>query len=304
MLSKFLPHREVSTYKKIVFWIFTIFIGLFFLGVITVAGAIAVLSIGLPDVADLENLNTAQSTEIFDRDGNLLYTIHGDENREQVDYENISEYLINGTVAIEDDAFWEHGGFDIFAIAKAVLHEAFGIGSQRGGSTITQQYIKNTFLSSERSYTRKAKELILAIRLERAYTKQEILELYLNRIPYGNNAYGCQKAAEIYFGKDAKDLTLAESAILASLPQAPSRYNPYGSNKYSHLLKEFSEDELSYRKIEAESDLYEEEYTRGLLGQYVELGENKVYIQGRSDLVLKRMYDLETITAEERQEAL
>ncbi|MBD3360277.1 hypothetical protein GF366_00575 [Candidatus Peregrinibacteria bacterium] len=304
-LRRFLPHREVSTYKKIAFWIFSIFIGIFLLGIITFAGAIAVLSIGLPDVNDLESLTAAQSTEIFDRERNLLYTIHGEENREQVSYENISSYLTDSTVAIEDDTFWEHSGFDVFAIAKAVLHELFGVGSPRGGSTITQQYVKNTFLSSERTYTRKAKELILAIRLERTYDKQKILELYLNRIPYGNNAYGCQKAAEVYFDKDAKDLDLAESAILASLPQAPSRYNPYGNNKYSHLLKEFTEDELYYRDIENESDLNTDEYVRGLIGKHVDLGNSeKIYLMGRTDLVLKRMYDLETITAEERQQAL
>jgi membrane peptidoglycan carboxypeptidase len=305
MFRKFLPHREVSVYKKIAFWGLTAFIGLFLLGIIAFGGMIAILSIGLPDVADLENLTAAQSTEIFDREGNLLYTIHGEENREQITYENISPYLIDATVAIEDDGFWEHGGFDVFAIAKAVLHEFFGIGAPRGGSTITQQYIKNTFLSSERTYTRKAKGLILAIRLERTYDKQKILELYLNRIPYGNNAYGCQKASEIYFEKDAADLTLAESSILASLPQAPTRYNPYGNNKYSHLLKEFTEEEIYYRKIDEETDLEEEDYIRGLIGQHVDLGNGEtIYIQGRTDLVLKRMYSLGTITAEERQEAL
>ncbi len=305
MLKRFLPHREVSIYKKIAFWVFTVLTGLFLLGTITIGGMIAILSIGLPDVVDLENLTAAQSTEIFDREGNLLYTIHGEENREQILYEEISPYLIASTVAIEDDEFWEHGGFDVFAIAKAVMYEIFKIGSPRGGSTITQQYVKNTFLSPERTYTRKIKELILAIRLERVYDKEKILELYLNRIPYGNNAYGCQKAAEVYFDKDAKDLTLAESSILASLPQAPSRYNPYGNNKFSHLLKEFTEEELAYRNIDEESDLEEEEYIRGLIGQYVDLGnEESIYIQGRSDLVLKRMTDLGTITADERQEAL
>ncbi len=305
MLKRFLPHREVSIYKKIAFWVFTVLIGLFLLGTITIGGMIAILSIGLPDVVDLENLTAAQSTEIFDREGNLLYTIHGEENREQIPYEEISPYLTAATVAIEDDEFWQHGGFDVFAIAKAVLYELFRIGAPRGGSTITQQYVKNTFLSSERTYTRKIKELILSIRLERVYDKEKILELYLNRIPYGNNAYGCQKASEVYFDKDAKDLTLAESSILASLPQAPSRYNPYGNNKFSHLLIEFTEEELAYRNIDEESDLEEEEYIRGLIGQHVDLGnEESIYILGRTDLVLKRMTDLGTITADERQEAL
>jgi penicillin-binding protein 1A len=207
-------------------------------------------------------------------------------------------------VSIEDSGFWEHGGFDMSAIAKAVLYEVFGIGNPRGGSTITQQYIKNSFLSSERTYTRKAKELILALRLERAFTKEEIIELYLNRIPYGNNAYGIEKAAEVYFAKHAKDLTLGESAILASLPQAPSRYNPYGDNRYSHLLKEFTAEELEDRDIESETDLEIEEYARGVIGKHVDIGGSKVYIPGRSDLVLKSMNRLGYITKEQWQEAL
>ena len=291
--------------KKLAFWAATIFIGFACLGIIAFAGLIGILSIGLPDVTSLENLTAAQSTQIFDREGELLYTIHGDENREQVALTDISKNLVAATIAMEDDSFYEHSGFDILALGRVGLYEVFGIGKARGGSTITQQYIKNTFLSSERTYTRKAKELILAIRTERAYSKDKILELYLNRIPYGNNSYGIQKASEVYFGKDAKDLTIGESAILASLPQAPSRYNPYGQNKYSHLLKEFTEEELAYRDIESEFDLEVEEYSRGLIGKHVELGNGEsVYVAGRSDSVLKRMFELETITADERLEAL
>lgn len=304
-LKRFLPHKEAGIWKKIAFWILTTIIGLFCLGIITVAGTIAILSLGLPDVSSLESLSAAQSTQIFDRDNKLLYTIHGEENREQVALDKISTYLVDATISMEDDSFWEHGGFDFWALGRVAMYEIFGIGTPRGGSTITQQYIKNTFLSSERTYTRKAKELILSLRLERALSKEEILELYLNRIPYGNNAYGVQKAAEIYFNKDAVDLTLGESAVLASLPQAPSRYSPYGDNKYSHLIKEFTEDELHYRDLESVSDLETEEYVRGLIGKHVSLpnGE-KLYITGRSDLVLKRMEDLGKITAKERQDAL
>lgn len=304
-LKQYFPSKEERAIKKIAFWFTTGIIGLLLFGIIAFAGIITILSIGLPDVNDLENLTAAQSTQIFDREGNLLYTIHGEENREYIEYSKITTYLINATVAIEDDTFWEHSGFDIWAIGKAGLNALFGIGTPRGGSTITQQYVKNTFLSSERSYVRKAKELILAIRLEKAYNKEEILGLYLNRIPYGNNAYGCEKASEVYFGKNCGELTLGESVILAALPQAPSRYNPYGDNKYSHLLKEFSEDELFYRKIESEQDLETEEYIRGLIGKYVDLGNSKkIYIQGRTDLVLKRMYELENITKDQRQLAL
>lgn len=305
VLRRLLPRKEISFWKKFLFWGTTILVGAICLGIIVFAGMMGVLSIGLPDVTSLENLAAAQSTEIFDRNGELLYTIHGDENREEVKFDNISRYLIDATVAIEDDSFWYHSGFDIWALGKVAMHEILGIGKARGGSTITQQYVKNTFLSAERSYVRKAKELILAIRMERAYSKEDILELYLNRIPYGNNAYGIQKAAEIYFNKDSKDLTLGESAVLASLPQGPTRYNPFGSNKYSHLFGEFTEEELRHRTIKSENDLEVSEYSRGLIGKHIDLGNNEtVYIPGRSDIVLKRMFDLDMITAEQRQQAL
>lgn len=304
MFRKFFPRKEAGIFKRIVYGALSVVIGLIILGIILLTGAVGIFSIGLPNVTDLENITAAQSTEIYDSIGNLLYTIHGDENREYVKYEGISPYLINATVAIEDSTFWENNGFSIGAIAKGVLYELFGIGTPRGGSTITQQYVKNAFLSPEHSYIRKIKELILAIRVERAYDKKKILELYLNRIPYGNNAFGAEKAAEVYFGKSAKDLDLAQSSILASLPQGPTRYNPYGNNKYSHLLKDFSEAELAYRKIKGETDLSTEEYARGLIGQYVTLGANTIYIQGRSDLVLRRMYELGNITMEERQAAV
>jgi membrane peptidoglycan carboxypeptidase len=305
MLKKYLPHKDEGFFKKLIFWVVAIGITLGIFGTIVVAGSIAILSIGLPDIKDIDDLNAAQSTEIFDKEENLLYTIHGEENREHIKYQDIAQSLKDATISIEDDGFWEHKGFDFWALGRVALYEILGIGSPRGGSTITQQYIKNAFLSSERSYTRKAKELILALRLERNFSKEEILSLYLNRIPYGNNAYGCQKASEIYFDKNAKELSLAESSILAALPQAPSRYNPFGNNKYSHLLKEFSEEELFVRNIESEIDLNDDEYVRGLIGHYVDLGnEETVYLIGRTDLVLKRMYDIGKISMEERKEAL
>lgn len=303
--ERFWPKKDAETTQKFIFWASTTIVGFIMLSIVLFVGTIGILSIGLPDVNDLEKLQADQSTEIYDKDGELLYTIHGEENRAQVSYDKISPYLVNATVAIEDDRFWEHSGFDLMGIGSAALYEIFGIGVKRGGSTITQQYVKNSFLSSERSYVRKAKELILSVRLERTYEKEKILELYLNRIPYGNNAYGSEKAAQIYFSKAAKDLTLAESAILASLPQAPTKYNPYGNNKYSHLLKEFTPEEIRYRNIKGETNLNTPDYVRGLIGNFVDLGDGqKIYIQGRTDLVLKRMFELGTITEKERKEAL
>lgn len=289
--------------KKLITLIFAGGLALFLLGVITLTIFIAVLSIGLPDVRDIDKLSVAQSTTIFDRDGNVLYVKHGEENRKYVTYDQISPYLIDATVAIEDGEFWTHKGFDLPGIIKAGLNDVFGIGAKRGGSTITQQYVKNAFLTNERSYTRKIKELILAVRLEQAYDKQKILELYLNKIPYGNNAYGIQKAAEIYFDKDAIELDVAESAMLAGLPNAPSYYNPYGTNKSSELL--IPVEDLEERNITDSAYLVSgEDYKMGLIGKgYQYENGDGIYIPGRADLILRKMYEEGYITKEEKDEA-
>lgn len=266
---------------------------------------IAVLSIGLPDVRNFDKLAGIESTIIYDREGGTLYTIHGEENRKYVPLTDISGVLQKATIAIEDDEFYEHSGFDIPGIAKGALYEIFGIGRRRGGSTITQQLAKNAFLSSKRTYTRKLKELILAVRLERAYEKNKILELYLNRIPYGNNAYGAEMASKIYFGKPARDLSLAESAILASLPKAPTFYSPYGPNLYSKLEREFSVSELQKKLPKTTADLREEDYTIGLVGRTISFSPaDQLYIPGRADFVLKRMAELEFISEEEKKAAV
>lgn len=278
-----------------------------FVGIATIlAGVIfvTVLAFGLPSTAELESLSLPESTRIFDRNGELLYAIHGEENREVVPLDQISKHLVNATLAMEDDGFYKHPGFEIGSIMRCSIQTILGK-SSCGGSTITQQFAKNNFLTSERSIIRKLRELILAIKIEHSFSKDKILELYLNKIPYGNNAYGIQMAAKIYFSKDAKDLTLAESAVLAAIPQRPTRYSPYGENRYSHLTKTFTPEELKKRKIEEESDLKEDEYTAGLIGQEAELGEGKkVYIHGRTDLVLKRMEEVKFLTKEEKEKTL
>lgn len=295
--------RQPASAKKILLYVVFGFVGLFLAGIIAFTIFIAILSIGLPDVHDIDKLSVAQSTTIYDREGNVLYVKHGDENRQYVPYSEISPHLVNATVAIEDGEFWSHKGFDLPGIIKAGMYEVFGVGTPRGGSTITQQYVKNAFLSAEHSYTRKIKELILAVRLEQAYDKQTILELYLNKIPYGNTAYGVQKAAEIYFGKDAKDLDPAESAILASLPKAPSYYNPYGSNRYVELITPM--EELEKRGI-CNADQLERniDYKMGLIGKGIQISDDcGFYVKGRADLILKQMFDDGYITEEEKDKA-
>ncbi len=203
--------------------------------IIVAVGAFAWFSRDLPDPDKIIDRTIAQSTKIYANDGEtLLYEIHGPEKRTVVPLEDIPDYMKQATVAIEDSDFYQHSGFDLPGIAKAVCHEIFGnlggLCPQRGGSTITQQFVKNAILTSERSYTRKIKELVLSYQLEKKFTKDQILQLYLNEIPYGSTAYGVESASQTFFGKPSKNLTLDEAAVLAALPQLPTYYSPYGSH--------------------------------------------------------------------------
>jgi 1A family penicillin-binding protein len=185
----------------------------------------------LPNPELLEKRQVAQSTKIYDRTGEvLLYEIHGEEKRTVIPFEEVPEQVKQATIAIEDANFYSHSALDIRSILRALLVNLSRGRVSQGGSTITQQLAKNAFLSPDRTITRKIKELILAILLEKRYTKDEILSLYLNQIPYGSNAYGIEAASQTYFRKPARDLNLAEAALLASLPKAPSYYSPWGSH--------------------------------------------------------------------------
>ncbi|HMO78754.1 MAG TPA: PBP1A family penicillin-binding protein [Candidatus Paceibacterota bacterium] len=190
-------------------------------------------SLDLPNLNNFEERRVAQSTKIFDRTGEIiLYDVHGDIKRTIVPLEQISDYLKMATISIEDKNFYEHNGIQISAIFRAVITNLSTgdlLGGQ-GGSTITQQVIKNALLTREKKVSRKIKEWVLAPRLERKLTKNQILEIYLNEIPYGGNVYGAEEAARRFFGKQAKDLSLPEAAYLAALPQAPTFYSPYGNN--------------------------------------------------------------------------
>ncbi|MBI4091815.1 MAG: transglycosylase domain-containing protein, partial [Candidatus Levybacteria bacterium] len=183
----------------------------------------------LPNPSNLSLNYIPKTTKIYDRNGNLLYEIFASQNRTVVQLSDIPKNLRNATIAIEDKDFYNHPGFDLRAIVRAFISNLQGAQLQ-GGSTITQQLIKSAFLTPEPTIIRKLREVALASWAERIYSKDEILELYLNYVPYGGTAWGIQSAAEIYFGKTVRDLTLSESAFLAGLPRAPSVYSPYFGN--------------------------------------------------------------------------
>ncbi|MBI4709322.1 MAG: PBP1A family penicillin-binding protein [Candidatus Portnoybacteria bacterium] len=200
-------------------------------GIIIIAGVFIYFVKDLPNPDKISERQITQSTKIYDRTGQvLLYDVHGEEKRTVVPLDQISKSLQQATISTEDANFYHHFGLDFKGIARAVWGVITNNKSAGGGSTITQQFIKKSFFTDKRSYTRKFKEWILALELEAKYSKDEILGFYLNQIPYGSNAYGAEAASQTFFNKSAKDLTLAESALLAALPQAPSYYSPYGSH--------------------------------------------------------------------------
>ncbi|KKR23763.1 MAG: penicillin-binding protein, penicillin-binding protein 1A, partial [Candidatus Peregrinibacteria bacterium GW2011_GWE2_39_6] len=301
--GKIKPHPLLPFWQRLFRWAL-IFGGTGFLaGIIIFILSLIIFSFGLPKINE-DDLLQAQSTIIMDREGNILYAIHGEENRKIVNIDEISPYLLDATIAIEDDQFYDHFGFDIPCLAKAVAYETFGIGIRRGCSTITQQLAKNLFLNPTQTYKRKIQELVLAVKMEIFFKKEDILKLYLNEIPYGNNAYGSELAAQTYFSKPAKDLTLTEASILAALPKAPTRYSPYGNNRYSHLTIEFTEEQLQKRPLKSTEDLNYEEYVRGLIGANISLADGStLYIPGRVDLVLNAMLTQGKITQEEMEMA-
>lgn len=202
-------------------------------GTALVLGSIWVYtSLAVPDFTTLRERKIIESTKIYDRSGEvLLYDIHGEVKRTVIAFENIPRHIKNATVAIEDVDFYTHHGISLRGLGRAFLSNLLSGKVRQGGSTITQQLVKNTFLTPERTLERKIKELVLALKTEVVYTKDEILHLYLNEIPYGANSYGVEAASQSYFGKSAGDLSLTESAYLAALPKAPTYYSPYGNNR-------------------------------------------------------------------------
>jgi penicillin-binding protein 1C len=223
----------------------------------------------IPSTAGIGSTNYPQSTKIYDRNENLLYTIYTARNQSYVSFDKIPTHLKQATIALEDRDFYKHGAIDIRGIARAFISTVFKQELQ-GGSTITQQLVKNSLLTPERTITRKIKEIILSFVVESIYSKDKILEMYLNQVAYGGTAYGVQAASYVYFDKPVDRLTLEESAFLSALPEAPSVYSPFGSRpelgktrqlqalramreeKYitQEQEKEAGEKELSFSKIQ------------------------------------------------------
>lgn len=229
----------------------------------------------IPAINNFENRKVAESTKIFDRTGNIvLFDVYGQIRRTLVPLEDISPYIARATIAIEDADFYAHKGFRPASFARALLANLRSGSFSQGGSTITQQVVKNALLTQRKTIGRKLEEIILALRLERVYTKDQILQTYLNETSYGGTIYGVQEASQYFFGVDAKDVDLAQAAYLAALPQAPTRYSPYGSHRdlldtrQKFVLKRMLDEKLiteeEYDKATEEVVTFRGEQTAGI----------------------------------------
>ncbi|MEA3304543.1 MAG: transglycosylase domain-containing protein [Patescibacteria group bacterium] len=221
--GKRIPQSGAFSWKK---WAKALLVLVFISGF----GYLIYLFVTLPSLDGLGEDTLSESTKILDKNGYLLYEIHAGENRTLVDLGTLPTYLPMAFIAIEDDNFYNHYGFDLIGMIKGPLEGLLPGQRARGGSTITQQLVKNALLSSERTISRKLRELLISIQLEMKYDKDSILEMYLNHIAFGSNSYGIESAANTFFGKTSGQLTLAQSAMMAALPKAPSYYSPYGSH--------------------------------------------------------------------------
>ena len=181
----------------------------------------------LPDVRVLRNYVPSETSYVYDVKGRLLTSLHGEANREIISLEQMSPEIKRAVIAIEDSNFYRHRGVNPYSIVRAAWVNYQSQGVAEGASTLTMQLVKNLFLTRERTFSRKLAEAILAIRVEQVFSKDEILEMYLNTIYWGHNNYGIQTAAETYFNKNASELNLAEASVLAGLIQAPEQYSPF-----------------------------------------------------------------------------
>jgi 1A family penicillin-binding protein len=234
-----MPQRlsNVKTYRKnwkkrifsIAIKLLVIFVALFFLGVFSIAAVFVYYSKDLPRPEKFTEREFTESTKIYDRTGQtMLYELYNEEKRDVISLDQISPYAKNAAIAVEDAKFYQHHGIDLTGILRSIQIDFILRKPISGGSTISQQLIRSTFLTTEKTIGRKAKEIILTIELERRYSKDKILEWYLNQVPFGPNLYGIESASQSYFKKSAKDVSLSQAATLAAMIQSPSYY-------YNHL---------------------------------------------------------------------
>src|SRR3990167_8057278 len=221
--------RPKTRFWKIFWRVF--FFSIFLAGVVVI-GIFAYIAKDLPSPGAVNKRVIPESTKIYDRTGtHLLYEVHGEEKRTIIPFSEMPDVIRYATISLEDQDFYNHYGIKLTSIVRSVVKDVVSFGKTQGGSTITQQFVKNSLLTNEKTLIRKVKEVILSLEMETKFSKDEILAMYLNEIPYGSNAYGIEAAAQTFFGKPARELTLDEATLIAALPQATAYYSPYGSHR-------------------------------------------------------------------------
>ncbi len=265
---------KMKTSQKIFYWVrksvlllvVTVILGFFSVfAVIGIASGTYLVAVNssLPSFKEIENRNVPESSKLYSRDGTLLYEFYGEYKRSKISLEKVSPYLKNATIAIEDKDFYKHGAISIPSIFRATIANSKTGSASQGASTITQQFAKNALLDRQKLYSRKVREVLLAYKIESHFNKDQILELYLNEIPYGRNSYGAEAASKTYFNKSASELNLAESAYLAALPQAPSYYSPTGPNvKALDARKDLVLQKMFEQGYISEQDMYQAKSTQ------------------------------------------
>ncbi len=298
--------------KRLVLWTFGAIAGLALTGVLLVVFALAMAYPNLPALDTITDYRPKMPLRIFTAD-NVLIGEFGEERRTLVRFKDIPDVMKKAVLSIEDDRFYQHGGVDYMGILRAALHNATS-GSRQGASTITQQVARNFFLSSEQTLKRKAYEALLAWKIEKNLTKDQILEVYMNQIYLGQRAFGFQSAAQIYFGKDLRDITVAEAAMLAGLPKAPSAYNPVvnptrAKTRQQYILQrmhslgyitdaQFEQAKNEELKIKSDSTAF------GVHAEYVaEMARQLVYEQFKEDTYTRGLNVFTTITKADQDAA-
>ena len=229
-------------------------------------GAIVIWAsvVPIPSINNFEDRKVSQSTKIYDRTGNIvLYDVHGEEERTSIPIDQISPLIQQASVAIEDDTFYSNAGFRPLSFLRAAYVDLTSGGYTQGGSTITQQVVKNALLTDNKTIPRKIEEIILALRLTHTYTKDQILNTYLNESPYGGTIYGVEAASQYFFGVDASQVDLAQAAYIAAIPQAPTYYSPYGDNRTALDARK----NLVLAKMLALGDITKSEYDQAVAEQ-------------------------------------
>jgi len=299
--------------KRLVLMAFAALAGLALVGVLVVVFALAMAYPNLPALDTITDYRPKMPLRIFTAD-NVLIGEFGEERRTLVRFKEIPDVMKKAVLSIEDDRFYQHGGVDYMGVLRAALHNATGSGARQGASTITQQVARNFFLSSEQTLKRKAYEALLAWKIEKNLSKDQILEVYMNQIYLGQRAFGFQSAAQIYFGKDLRDITVAEAAMLAGLPKAPSAYNPVvnptrARTRQQYILQrmhslgyitdaQFAQAKDEELKIKSDSTAF------GVHAEYVaEMARQLVYEQFKEDTYTRGLNVFTTITKADQDAA-